>query len=1029
MKVNELPCIAGKFSSSNVPHSLRAVTKIIWLRPDAIGDNVLASSMLPCIRQYFFEAHIIVVCQSHVAELYQTCAHVDEVIAFNRGRLLSNDIEYRNSLFKKLRELKISICFNSVFSSDQLTDVLASACAAKETIGFVGNLNNMPSDWHACRRPIYTKLLENGCEKLNELQRHQLFLKNLEIEAADLQAQVWISDEDSDFADKLFNQLGIDGARAIALFAGVRGEVRSSHCYGEALRTILKENDYSILALGAIEDFEINQMNLTRAGGRNSANLSGKCTIRQSAAILKRCKLAVGAETGLAHIACAVGTPNVILLGGGHFGRFMPYSPETSAVVNPLECFGCNWQCKYPTVHCIQDVQTRFTERSNSSNPQYPIAANRAPFLQQTVRIQVLQIRSRSRNSWTNAFCIEIELDQSKSLKMEAIVNIKNTIDSSSDNAVVPSGKKKPFVSICIITNSDMPGQEIRKSYLSRLIRSVTVAGFPKEHFEIIVTGAVDEIEGEVRKIDMRTAAAEGRVCALRNAAIAVARGDVIIHCDDDVIFTPGYWNALSEYFEKPWDILCTKLLNPNGSRYWDWAAFYRGKGQTLLPYDVQDTNVFATGGHSIYRKTVFEKVQWNESKRHGDNEEYEFAESARNTGGSTVASWEFMGGRVVETRLANGLTCSMLNNARTHSAVQPGSPGVPLPTWGGQSSDRLGYDGAGRLICKRYVSSTLSGGGYADPTAIVGFTTEYDLASNKLFERELHAETRSHLYEPFSASPANVPLGGYDSLNRLRQYQRGQLSSTTGLNDKGGGAVTTPISLPGTDSFRDYVLDGLGNWQRTNYTHVSGGAGFQRRQHNPLNEITRIDFGGSVSNYTYDANGNLLSDGSEHYTYDAFNRLVSVKRFNSMIPIGAYRYDAFNRRVQRTTSDSASNFTHSYIYSGWRCIEKRDDSDTVLKQFIWGIYLDELIQQKNLVALNNFAANATLYPLQDMLYRTTGLADDAGVVREAYDTDAYGNTIIYRKSGSPPSTITFADTDPVEPVPTCDFIFTGAAV
>ncbi len=179
---------------------------------------------------------------------------------------------------------------------------------------------------------------------MNELQRHQLFLKNLEIEAADLQAQVWISDEDSDFADKLFNQLGIDGARAIALFAGVRGEVRSSHCYGEALRTILKENDYSILALGAIEDFEINQMNLTRAGGRNSANLSGKCTIRQSAAILKRCKLAVGAETGLAHIACAVGTPNVILLGGGHFGRFMPYSPETSAVVNPLECFGCNWQ-------------------------------------------------------------------------------------------------------------------------------------------------------------------------------------------------------------------------------------------------------------------------------------------------------------------------------------------------------------------------------------------------------------------------------------------------------------------------------------------------------------------------------------------------------------------------------------------------------------------------------------------------------------------------------------------------------------
>jgi glycosyltransferase involved in cell wall biosynthesis/Tfp pilus assembly protein PilF/SAM-dependent methyltransferase len=44
------------------------------------------------------------------------------------------------------------------------------------------------------------------------------------------------------------------------------------------------------------------------------------------------------------------------LLGGGHFGRFMPYSPLTSSVALPLDCFDCNWRCKHKRAHCIKDV-------------------------------------------------------------------------------------------------------------------------------------------------------------------------------------------------------------------------------------------------------------------------------------------------------------------------------------------------------------------------------------------------------------------------------------------------------------------------------------------------------------------------------------------------------------------------------------------------------------------------------------------------------------------------------------------------
>jgi hypothetical protein len=160
-------------------------------------------------------------------------------------------------------------------------------------------------------------------------------------------------------------------------------------------------------------------------------------------------------------------------------------------------------------------------------------------------------------------------------------------------------------------------------------------------------------------------------------------------------------------------------------------------------------------------------------------------------SGGASIAAWQFFGNRTAKVALGNGITESFMNNAGTHPAVQSG---VPLPAWGDKTTDRLGYDGSGRMIAKRFLPTGSS-------TALVGFTTEYDPSSNKLFERALQGdESRSALYPE------------YDSMDRLLQYQRGILAS-------GGASVTTPITLPGTDNDRTYDLDGLGNWKNTVYT------------------------------------------------------------------------------------------------------------------------------------------------------------------------------------------------------------------
>ncbi len=126
---------------------------------------------------------------------------------------------------------------------------------------------------------------------------------------------------------------------------------------------------------------------------------------------------------------------------------------------------------------------------------------------------------------------------------------------------------------------------------------------------------------------------------------------------------------------------------------------------------------------------------------------------------GAAIADWQYFGQRQATVTLGNGLVCSNMNNAQNRSAIQSG---LPTPAWGNITTDQLGYDGAGRMIGKRY----FNGG-----NVLVGFTSAYDMSSNKFFERPLHAEERSCLYD------------SYDSMNRLLDYQRGVLAS-------GGGSV-----------------------------------------------------------------------------------------------------------------------------------------------------------------------------------------------------------------------------------------------
>jgi ADP-heptose:LPS heptosyltransferase/glycosyltransferase involved in cell wall biosynthesis/predicted O-methyltransferase YrrM len=345
----------------------QAVHHLLWVRTDSIGDAILASSMLPLIREKYGHPKITVVCRSHIAELYESCPYVDAVLTFDEKRMRS-DSAYAAGVLENVKNLGVDCALNAVYSRDIICDLIVAASGAPLRIGMHGNLCNISEEDRAKHNQWYTNLLPSEGERKPELLRHIDFLRGLGCSVDKLTPKLWLSPEDEAFADEWFRREGLSPKETVALFAGVQSPERIYAGYGKAIAAVCRENGFSVVALGAGSDRELNRRNLKdiEDTGVRVYDLSGALTLRQSAAIIKRCRLAVGAETGLAHIAAVVGTPHVIVIGGGQFGRFMPYSASTSLVCLPLECYGCGWKCKYrqSQIYCITSVSPALVERA-----------------------------------------------------------------------------------------------------------------------------------------------------------------------------------------------------------------------------------------------------------------------------------------------------------------------------------------------------------------------------------------------------------------------------------------------------------------------------------------------------------------------------------------------------------------------------------------------------------------------------------------------------------------------------------------
>ncbi len=150
---------------------------------------------------------------------------------------------------------------------------------------------------------------------------------------------------------------------------------------------------------------------------------------------------------------------------------------------------------------------------------------------------------------------------------------------------------------------------------------------------------------------------------------------------------------------------------------------------------------------------------------------------------------------------------------------------------------------------------------------------------------------------------------------------------------------------------------------------------------------------------YTYDQDGNLLTDGRFTYTWDAENRLIGIGSNSGNIPEAsrvklAFSYDYMSRRVSKAVyhwNAAISNWqlatSDKFAWDGWNLIASFDVSNNMKHSYTWG--------ESGLISDTDASSSSTYFPLYDGNMNVMGYLDSTGAKVAEYEYDAFGRCIV----------------------------------
>jgi len=316
---------------------MKATTdNILVMRYRFIGDTILTIPFLRNLRRAEPQAHIAWMVAPGSSDVVKGIPYVNEMIywdpvtihADSRGshRTLSSKIAFLKDLrrhhFDKVYVLKRSLS----------SAVIAWLSGAPKRIGF---------DTEGRGLLLTTKVPYRHDQ--HEVKNFLDVLKADGIKVEDDHLEIWTSPAEEERIAGILADAGVAPfSRLAALhpFSAVAQRGWPLENYAELAVRLRKEANFTPLIIGGPGDVEVFAA-VKHMFACHATDLVGKCNLRDTIALLRRCSLFVGNDSGIMHLAAAAGTPLVALFGPQSPVKFGPWSTRANVIYKGMPCSPC----------------------------------------------------------------------------------------------------------------------------------------------------------------------------------------------------------------------------------------------------------------------------------------------------------------------------------------------------------------------------------------------------------------------------------------------------------------------------------------------------------------------------------------------------------------------------------------------------------------------------------------------------------------------------------------------------------------
>ncbi|HYF39142.1 MAG TPA: lipopolysaccharide heptosyltransferase II [Gemmatimonadales bacterium] len=318
---------------------------VLAVRFSSIGDVLLTTPLLRAIRRRHPTARITVLTKLVHAPLLSHNPYVNDVIGLPADRgVFGLAAELRRNRFTHLLDLHDSV-------RSRMLHLLVP-----------GRWRRYPK--HRLARAVLIHAKRNWYRDPRQVaERYFDAARDLDVTPDGGPPDLFLSAEAVRETADWMDRIGLRGDRPLlALAPGAAHATKRwplEHWHALARRLIA--DGFELIVVGGSEDIRIARAIVANAGDR-AVNAAGQFGLQGTGAVLQRVRGLVSGDTGVMHLATAVGTPVVALFGPTvrPFGYF-PYTPRAEVVELPLGCRPCSSKgssrCPLGHHRCLGDMR------------------------------------------------------------------------------------------------------------------------------------------------------------------------------------------------------------------------------------------------------------------------------------------------------------------------------------------------------------------------------------------------------------------------------------------------------------------------------------------------------------------------------------------------------------------------------------------------------------------------------------------------------------------------------------------------